>query len=350
LTAFLGYKAGSTHVVREVDKLGSKMHKKEVTNPVTIVETPPLCVVGIVGYVETPKGVRALTTVWAQHLQEQMIRRFYKGWYRSKKKAFSKYQKQYASKEKTIDVEIERIKKYCKIVRVIVHTDIAKIGLKQKKAHVAEIQINGGSVAEKVDLAVSLLEKTVPVDSVFAENDVLDVVGITKGRGNTGVTHRWGTAQLARKSHRGLRKVACIGAWHPAKVSTTVPRAGQDGNFHRTERNKKVFKIGKGEDKQNATLENDVTSKRITPLGGFISYGNVDEDFVMLKGSIPGPRQSLVTMRKTLLPQTFRDALEKVQLKFIDTSSNAGTGRFQTRDEKRKIYGYTKNGLYSADP
>ena len=29
LTAFMGYKAGSTHIIRDVDKPGSKLHKKE---------------------------------------------------------------------------------------------------------------------------------------------------------------------------------------------------------------------------------------------------------------------------------------------------------------------------------
>ena len=48
---------------------------------VTIVETPPLMVVGVVGYVETPRGMRALKTVFAQHLSEECKRRFYKNWY-----------------------------------------------------------------------------------------------------------------------------------------------------------------------------------------------------------------------------------------------------------------------------
>lgn len=30
LTAFMAYKAGMTHIVREVDRSGSKVHKKEV--------------------------------------------------------------------------------------------------------------------------------------------------------------------------------------------------------------------------------------------------------------------------------------------------------------------------------
>ena len=58
--------------------LGS--HKKEVVEAVTILETPPMVVVGIVGYIETPRGLRALKTVWAEHMSEECRRRFYKNW------------------------------------------------------------------------------------------------------------------------------------------------------------------------------------------------------------------------------------------------------------------------------
>lgn len=80
LTAFLSYKAGMTHIVREVDKPGSKVNKKEVVEAVTILEAPPIVIVGVVGYIETPKGMRALKTVWAEHLSEECKRRFYKNW------------------------------------------------------------------------------------------------------------------------------------------------------------------------------------------------------------------------------------------------------------------------------
>jgi len=92
----MGYKAGCTHILREVNKPGSKLHKREAVEKVTIVETPPLVVVGLVGYIETPRGFRTLTTVWASHLSEEIKRRFYKNWYRSKKKAFSRYSKRVA--------------------------------------------------------------------------------------------------------------------------------------------------------------------------------------------------------------------------------------------------------------
>ena len=80
LTAFLGYKAGMTHIVREVEKPGSKLHKKETAEAVTIVETPPIVVVGIVGYAKTTRGLRTLNTVWAEHLNDELKRKFYKNW------------------------------------------------------------------------------------------------------------------------------------------------------------------------------------------------------------------------------------------------------------------------------
>ena len=56
---------------------------------------------------------------------------------------------------------------------------------------------------------------------------MIDTIAITKGKGTEGVVTRWGVSRLPRKTHRGLRKVACIGAWHPARVGWTVARAGQ---------------------------------------------------------------------------------------------------------------------------
>jgi len=81
------------------------------------------------------------------------------------------------------------------------------------------------------------------------------------------------TRKLPRKTHKGLRKVACIGAWHPSHVSFTVARAGQKGYHHRTEINKKIYRIGDGVQvkdgktiKNNAATEHDPTDKSITPM------------------------------------------------------------------------------------
>lgn len=342
LTAFLGYKAGMTHIVRELDKIGSKMHKKDIVEPVTIIETPPMIIVGLVGYSSTPHGLRALTTVWASHLSDEVKRRFYKNWYKSKKKAFTNYSKKFSDNKAAIEKDLLRLKKYSSIVRVLAHTQIKKTSLKQKKAHIMEIQVNGGTIEEKVDFAYKLFEKPVDVDAVFDHDEMIDLIGVNKGKGFEGVTTRWGTRRLPRKTHKGLRKVACIGAWHPSRVMWTVPRAGQNGYHHRTEINKKIYRIGKISDKGNASTEADLSTKQITPMGGFPRYGIIRDDFVMVKGCCVGVKKRVITLRKSLLTQTSRNALEKITLKFIDTSSKFGHGRFQTSEEKQKFLGSLK--------
>jgi large subunit ribosomal protein L3e len=349
LTAFLGYKAGMSHILREVERPGSKLHKNETVEAVSIIETPPMTVVGIVGYVETPRGLRTLSTVWAAHLSDEVRRRFYKNWYRSKKKAFTRYALKAADENnKDRQEEIAKIVKHAKVIRVLAHTQTKKIGLRQKKAHLMEIQINGGKdAAEKTKWAESLLEKDIRVKTIFEQNDMIDVIGVTRGHGFEGVVARWGVTRLPRKTHRGLRKVACIGAWHPARVGYQVARAGQRGYHHRTEMNKKVYLIGdaaKGEDGKvnyNATTKTDLTEKTINPLGGFPHYGDVNEDFVMVKGSIAGAKKRVLTLRHSLVPQVKRSATEKITLKWIDTASKMGHGRFQTKAEKDKFMGPT---------
>lgn len=337
LTAFMGFKAGMTHIVRQANKPGSKIDKKDIVEPVTIVETPPVKVVGFVGYVETPRGLRALTTVWAAHLSDNVKRHFYKNFYKAKKKAFSKYSVKYEKGE--MEAAIGRAKKYCSAIRVIVHTQVDKLNIGQKKAHIKEIQINGGDVSSKVDFCKGLFEKDVRVQDVFKPNEMIDVIGVTKGRGIDGVVTRWGVTRLPRKTHRGLRKVACIGAWHPAKVQFHVPRAGQNGYHHRTEINKKIYRIGAEEDKNDANCTFDLTEKPITPLGGFPHYGQIKNDWIMLKGGVCGTKKRCITLRQSLINQVKRSALEEITLKFIDTSSKMGHGRFQTYEEKAKFFG-----------
>merc|ERR1719379_2694376 len=104
-----------THIMRSVEKPGSKIHGKECVEAVSILECPPMTAVGFVGYVETPRGLRALVTVFAQHLSDAVKRRFYKSWYKSKKKAFTRYSKFYDAADSSIPAQIERAKKYCKV-------------------------------------------------------------------------------------------------------------------------------------------------------------------------------------------------------------------------------------------
>jgi len=357
LTAFIGYKAGMTHVLRQVKRPGSKVHEKDIVEGVTIIETPPMMVVGMVGYVKTPSGLRSITSVWASHLDDSVRRRFYKNWTRSKKKAFTKWQQNWANaKDGKEPYEVERrlgfIKKYSDVIRVIAHSQVKKLkNLGLKKAHIMEIQVNGGStIDQKVDFAYKLFEKPIDIKSIFHANEVIDTIGITKGHGFKGVVSRFGVAKLPRKTHRGRRKVACIGPWHPPRVSYTVARAGQKGYHHRTELHKKIYRIGDaikyGEDGKplafNASTEFDLTEKNITPMGGFVRYGIVKQDYIMIKGTCIGPRKRPITLRKPIIQPSGSGVSEEVDVKFIDTSSQYGNGRFQTSDEKKKYFGPTK--------
>merc|ERR1711953_945224 len=289
--------------------------------------------IGVVGYIETPRGMRALKTVWAEHIGEECKRRFYKNWSQSKKKAFTKSCTKWTDDlgKKEIEKDLNQIKKYCSVVRVICHTQMKILRRRQKKAHIMEIQLNGGSVADKVNFAREHFEKEVPVTDVFAQDEMIDVIGVTKGHGYKGVTSRWHTKKL------------------PRKTRSTVPRAGQKGYHHRTEVNKKIYRMGAGYHmkdgklvKNNAATEYDIADKSINPMGGFPHYGEVKQDFIMIKGCCIGPKKRTLTLRKSLLTHTKKRALEKISLKFIDTSSKFGHGRFQTPQDKAAFMGPLK--------
>lgn len=245
---------------------------------------------------------------------------------------------------------MDKIKKYCSIVRLIAHTQTKLLPLKQKKAHIIELQVNGGNSADKIDFARGLFEQNISIRDVFGMNDNVDCIGTTQGHGRKGVTSRWGTKKLPRKTHRGLRKVACIGAWHPARVSFTVARGGQKGFHHRVEINKKIYRVGEGYSKDdkgklqcnNGSTEADGTCKSINPLGGFPHYGEVKNNFIIIKGSCMGVRKRPIVLRRSLLVHHKRKDLEKIELKSIDTTSKIGHGRFQTLQEKSHFLGPLK--------
>jgi large subunit ribosomal protein L3e len=79
-----------------------------------------------------------------------------------------------------------------------------------------------------------------------------------------------------------------------------------------------------------------------------VRYGEITNDFLMLKGCVPGVKKRVVTLRKSMFIHTSRRALEKVELKWIDTSSKFGHGAYQTAAEKRQYLGTLKKDLVAA--
>lgn len=60
------------------------------------------------------------------------------------------------------------------------------LSISQKKAHMMEVQLNGGSISDKVDWAREHLERAVPVSAVFYQDEMIDIIGVSKGRGFKG--------------------------------------------------------------------------------------------------------------------------------------------------------------------
>ncbi|KAF9763692.1 60S ribosomal protein L3 [Nosema granulosis] len=335
LTAFIGYKAGMTHVVRsKIIQTKNKQLSKEILDAVTLIETPPMVIYGVTGYEVTGKGLNRIATVYAPHIDESVRRREHGKAWEKVSANIGEYNREKAEKD------LEEIRRRASTIRVLAHTQPTKIPVLQlKKSHISEIQVNGGTINEKVDWALDKFEKEVTIDEVFNVNENVDTIGVTKGKGFQGVVKRFGVTIQPRKSRKGIRKVACIGAWHPSRVMTTVARAGQMGFHRRTETNKRVYMIGNGN--ELIKTEFDLTEKPITPMGGFPHYGSINNDFIMLKGAIVGPRKRVVTLRKSLY--TPKKAPEELVIKFVDTSSKIGKGRFQTAEEKRAFYGIKKS-------
>ena len=97
----------------------------------------------------------------------------------------------------------------------------------------------------------------------------------------------------------------------PSRIQFTVTRAGQKGYHHRTEINKKIYRMGAGYHmkdgkliKNNATTDCDLDDKAITPMGGFPHYGEVKLDFIVIlcfktfyfQGCCIGPKKRVLTL------------------------------------------------------
>ncbi len=272
LLAFAGYKAGMTHVFMIDDRPNTPTHGKEICVPVTIVEAPPMVVLAVRAYKYDPnRGLYTFTEAWAEPPKELELER------RIPRLNVSDMEK----KLKLIEENLDRIAD----IRVIAATQPKLVGgLSKKVPDLIEIKIGGPDIRSIFDYARKILGSTVSVRDVFTEGQFVDVIAVTKGKGFQGVIKRFGVKELPRwhKHRKGSRR---IGARSPGIGALSyVPQPGQMGFHRRTEYNKRILKIG------DNGLE-------VTPKGGFINYGIVRSTYVMLHGSIPGPKKRIIVMR-----------------------------------------------------
>jgi large subunit ribosomal protein L3e len=182
---------------------------------------------------------------------------------------------------------------------------------------------------------------------VFAEGEQIDTASVGKGRQYEGVIHRYGIKLLQKKTHRRRRKVGYMGPWNPMRIPWTVAQVGNNGFHHRTEINKRIYRLHEKPTKADApdkggSTRFDLTSKGINPLAGFTRYGNVKNDFLFIKGSVCGITKRLIILRKTINVNKKRIAVYELNLKWIDTASKFRHRRFQTKEDRRRFLGKFK--------
>lgn len=275
IQGFAAYKAGMTHIITTGIKEASSTYGRRLSVPVTILECPPMFVAAIRAYKKTVKGLVPFSEVWAQKLPKRL-----------KQKGGD-----FAQIEKNADKIHE--------LRAIIATQPSKIKLKHTP-ELLELKISGKDMNEKVSYAKELLGKETAISDVFAEGDIVDVLAVTKGKGLQGVVKRWHVSIQTRKAHGYRRHVGSMGAWTPSKMVWRVPQGGQMGFHRRTEYNKQIVKIG-------------ADGKEVTPKGGFVRYGEVG-NYLILAGSIPGPKKRLVTLRPAIRPPLTEQKLPSIDL------------------------------------
>jgi len=299
LQGFAGYKAGMTHVVMINDEADSPTEGMEETVPVTIVETPPMRAVALRAYEDTPYGQKPLTEVWATEFHEELDRTL---------DLPEEHDAEAAENEIRDAVAEGRIAD----LRMITHTVPSDVkSVPKKKPDVMETRIGGGSIEDRLEYGLELLEDGGEhnADQIFRPGEYMDVAGVTKGKGTQGPVKRWGVQKRKGKHARQgwRRRIGNLGPWNPSRVRSTVPQQGQTGYHQRTELNKRLIDLG----------DDDVT-----PAGGLVNYGEIDGEYALVKGSLPGPSQRVLRFRPAVRPND-QPRLDP-EVRYVSTESNQG--------------------------
>ena len=282
LQGFVGYKAGMLQILAIEDR-DNPLKNQEVVKAVTVLETPPIFVYSICAYETTPEGIKKIAEIPATANVPKEIQRSIT----------------VAKKAKMKMEDLEKISEKISAVRIIACSQPWKIGLK-KTPEVFEVDISGANAAEKLNYAKGLLGKEARIQDVFTDGEYADLIAVTKGKGWQGIIKRFGVALNPRKATKSRRHGGSIGPERQGKVMYTIPRAGQMGFHKRTEKSKRILKIGES-----------AKAKEIVPSGGFIDYGTVKGDFILIEGSVSGTEKRAVRLRKTSLMQGKKPDIRK---------------------------------------
>ncbi len=291
IQAFAGYKVGMTHIQMTDYRKTSVTAGKTIMAPVTVVEVPPLKVMAIRYYEDGDNGLKIFAEKRADNIDKEVFKRIPE-----------------IKNKNSKEIELKDVSD----VRLLVHTNPKLVpGMPSKTPEIFEIRIGGSTIEDRIKLAEEKLGKELHFTDFTSDGAFIDAISVTKGKGFQGVVKRFGVKLLPKKNRKHRRMIGTLGPWHPDWVRNTVPQAGQVGLHQRTLHNIRVVKYGKKED------INDINVK-----GGFLNYGLVKNDYVLLYGSISGPAKRLIKLRDPARQKVVN--AEKVEITYISKESKQG--------------------------
>jgi large subunit ribosomal protein L3 len=269
LYAFAGYKVGMTHVLVVDTRKHSTTKGEEITLPVTVLECPPLKIIGVRIYKQESYGIMpAKEIIFAtdKHLARVLPTR--KVTTAATPAILSSFAPQdFAS------------------ISMIVATQPHLAGIGKKTPEIFEIPL-GGTIDEKKAFLEQHIGKDLTIQGSFKDGDYMDIHAVSKGKGFQGPVRRFGVSLRSHKSEKTTRGPGSLGPWSGQQhIMYRVAHAGQMGFHQRTEYNKQILKISS-------------TPDEINVKGGFLQYGNVKSSYIILKGSITGARKRLIILSK----------------------------------------------------
>ena len=288
----LGFKAGMTHVMMVDYRPSSTTAGQEVRSAVSVIEAPPMGVAGVRVYEQTPYGRRAAGEVWAKGIDKVVEKRIH------------------LTDKRVGDVSSFDADKVDDVRLIVFNRPHLVSGLPRKVPDLIEIRVGGGDIAGRLALAGERLGKDINAVDFVKGGEMVDVAAVTKGKGWQGSPKRWGVKLQSHKNSKNRRDTSPLGPFQPRFIRSTVPMPGQTGYHQRTEYNKRVLKVGQdGAD--------------VTPAGGFLHYGKVENPYILLHGTIPGPTKRAVGLRHAVRYQR-GVKVDEPQLTYVSTASQQG--------------------------
>lgn len=293
LLAFPAYKAGMTSIAAIGWEKGKREAGIETIIPVTVLECPAIRIAAVKFYKK--QGTGQIIAAQLNFKPEKELER---------KTNISK-KKEYAKKE---DLEKMNADDYSDI-RIQIYTQPKAISLK-KKPETFEVKL-GGTNAEKLEFIKNHHDKPITIQEVFKEGQLVDAHGITTGKGFQGPVKRFGIGLKNHKSEKGVRAVGSLGGWSgQGHVMYRVAHAGQMGYHQRVQYNNQILKIS---DKP----------EEVNPAGGFVRYGNIKGTYVLVKGTLLGPKKRMITLAEPIRPTKVQPYTSD-SIKSISTASKQG--------------------------